>query len=138
MTQKDLGIRNVSLRILRDGPTHNHLLSPLTAYLAAVGPYEAVSVRMPYEHRRLLRDLNSLRYGATATRGPDPSRITAPDRRIIADDVGDIFAAVPGLTADIDSIDCAGRHDPRHPGRDWQELPLGSLAESAVRHRSTA
>src|SRR6478736_622541 len=110
MTQKDLGIRNVSLRILRDGPTHNHLLSPLTAYLAAVGPYEAVSVRMPYEHRRLLRDLNSLRYGATATRGPDPSRITASDRRIIADDVGDIFAAVPGLTAEMATeAGCDGR-----------------------------
>ena len=101
MTQPKSDIRNVSLRILRDGPTHNHLLSPLTAYLAAVGPYEAVSVRMPYEHRRLLRDLNALRYGATPTRAADTTRIAATDRRIIADDVGAIFAAVPGLTAEM-------------------------------------
>lgn len=94
-------VKTVTLRILREGPTHNHLLSPLTPYLAVVGPYEAVSIRMPYEHRQLLRDLNSLRYGATAKRGPDVTRITGPDRRIIADHVSQIFAAIPGLTSEM-------------------------------------
>jgi hypothetical protein len=96
-----MSVRTVDLRILREGPTHNHLLSPLTPYLAVVGPYEAVTIRVPYEHRRLLRDLNALRYGATASRLPDVTRITAPDRRIIADDVSEIFAAVPGLTSEM-------------------------------------
>ncbi len=94
-------IKTVSLRIVRDGPTHNHLLSPLTAYLAMVGPYEAVSIRMPYEHRRLMRDLSALRYRAGTSRGPDPSLVSISERRIIADDIGGIFAAVPGLTSEM-------------------------------------
>ena len=56
---------------------------------------------MPYEHRRLLRDLNALRYGATASRAADVSRISGPDRRLIADDVSAILAAVPGLSAEM-------------------------------------
>lgn len=93
--------RKVSLRLLREGPTHNHLLSPLTPYLAVVGRHEAASVRVPYEHRRLLRDLTALRYGASSSTAPDMSRIHPPDRRMIADDVGKIFEAVPGLTAEL-------------------------------------
>ncbi len=95
--------RKVSLRFLREGPTHNHLLSPLTPYLATVGRNDAATVRMPYEHRRLLRDLAALRYGATPSRAPDLSRIPAPDRRLIADDVSAIFESIPGLNAEIGS-----------------------------------
>ena len=96
-----MSVRTITLKLLREGPTHNHLLSPLTPYLAVVGQYEAVSLRVPYEHRRLLRDLNALRYGATASRAADVSRISPPDRRLIADDVSEILAAVPGLTAEM-------------------------------------
>jgi len=96
-----MSVRTITLKLLREGPTHNHLLSPLTPYLAVVGQYEAVSLRVPYEHRRLLRDLNALRYGATATRTADVSRISPPDRRLIGDDVSAILAAVPGLAAEM-------------------------------------
>ncbi len=94
-------IRTIGLRILRDGPTHNHLLSPLTSYLAEVGSYEVVTIRVPYEHRRLLRELDTLRYGATSARAPDVTRASTPSRRIIADDIGQIFGAIPGLTAEM-------------------------------------
>src|SRR5262249_30141163 len=53
------------------------------------------------EHRRLLRDLAALRYGATEEIAPDASKINRPDRRIIADDVSQIFESVPGLTAEL-------------------------------------
>src|SRR4051794_40731908 len=93
--------KTVSVRILREGPTHNHLLSPLTPYLAEVGRYEATTLRVPYEHRRLLRELNALRYGATADVAPDLSRIRAPDRRIVADDIGAILGSIPGLSTEL-------------------------------------
>lgn len=101
MAGRTSSVRNVNLRILREGPTHNHLISPLTPYLAAVGPYEAVTIRMPYEHRRLLRDLNALRYGADAARGPNAGGMSRAERNIIADGIGEIFAAIPGLTSEL-------------------------------------
>jgi hypothetical protein len=66
-----------------------------------VGRYEAVSVRMPYDHRRLLRELRALSYDSDRTHGPDPSRSSVADRHIIADDVGAIFGAVPGLATEM-------------------------------------
>ena len=50
-------IRNVQLELLRSGPAHNQLLSPLTPYIALCGSAGPVTVNMPFEHRQLLARL---------------------------------------------------------------------------------
>jgi hypothetical protein len=93
--------RTVTLEILRHGPPHNQLLSPLTQYLALSGRYQAVTLQLPWEHYRFLRDLNVLRYGANRGDGPDPAQVTAADRTDIANQVSRVFASVPGLIAGL-------------------------------------
>lgn len=55
-------IRRVVLELLRAGPPHNQLLSPLTQYLATCGEAGASVVNLPYEHHVFLRRLRELRY----------------------------------------------------------------------------
>jgi hypothetical protein len=47
-------IRNVKIELLRAGPAHNQLLSPLTPYLALCGADGPVTVHIPFEHEQLL------------------------------------------------------------------------------------
>ena len=42
-------IRRVSVELLRHGPRHNQLLSPLTPYLAVCGDFPGGVVHAPYE-----------------------------------------------------------------------------------------
>ena len=55
-------IRSVQLELLRHGPAHNQLLSPLTPYLALCGGDGPVTIHMPFEQRELLNRLERLRY----------------------------------------------------------------------------
>ena len=55
-------IRSIAVELLRHGPPHNQLLSPLTRYLAVCGDHEPVTVTVPHEHRDWLQRLASLRY----------------------------------------------------------------------------
>lgn len=54
-------IPHVALELLRQGPPHNQLLSPLTSYLAVCGNHEPEPLRVPFEHATLLRKLRSVR-----------------------------------------------------------------------------
>ena len=60
-------IRKVKLELLRSGPAHNQLLSPLTPYLALCGADGPVTVNMPFEHRQLLSRLDRLRYATNGS-----------------------------------------------------------------------
>ena len=68
-----LHIREVVLEILRHGPAHNQLLSPLTQYLALCGSHPAVSLTVPFEHRELQYLLSRMNYeeGLNETTAPD-------------------------------------------------------------------
>lgn len=55
-------ISAVTLELLRHGPAHGQLLSPLTPYLALCGDGDAASVYFEVEHHRLLKHLRQLRY----------------------------------------------------------------------------
>ena len=55
-------MKTIRLEILRQGPPHNQLLSPLTEYLALCENHPAVPVRLPFEHADLERRLQALRY----------------------------------------------------------------------------
>lgn len=55
-------LRTITLEILRPGPPHNQLLSPLTQYLALCDNRGAVTLAMPFEHREMLRQREALSY----------------------------------------------------------------------------
>jgi hypothetical protein len=94
-------IRTVTFEITRHGPPHNQLISPLTQYLAQSGPYEAVTLQLPWEHWRFLRELRVLRYGSGDGRGADASPSDAADIGDIAGQVSGLFKGVPGLIAGL-------------------------------------
>lgn len=94
-------IRTVKLELLRSGPAHNQLLSPLTPYIALCGPSAPQTVTMPYEHRQLLTKLARLRYQQ------GDHEIEAAQReaelRELGEAVGRLLGAVPGLQTALDS-----------------------------------
>ena len=57
-----MSLPRVTAELLRAGPRHNQLLSPLTRYLGVCGDRPAGVVKVPYEHATFLNLLNELRY----------------------------------------------------------------------------
>ena len=97
-------MRTLTLELLRHGPAHNQLLSPLTPYLALCENHPAVTLQLPLEHNQMLHRLGALSYRlGEESRGfqlHDTARLMA-----------DLLAGVPGLTADMNRRD-AGDGDP--------------------------
>jgi len=87
----DMQVRVVTVEFLRPGPPHNHLLSPLTQYLAICNNSGAGVVTVPYEHAEFERRLRLLRYEAG---DPEERR---PVLHEIGQQMGNILGAVPGL-----------------------------------------
>ncbi|MCK7492769.1 MAG: hypothetical protein MZW92_15480 [Comamonadaceae bacterium] len=50
----EAAMRTTTLELLRHGPSHNQLLSPLTQYLALCENHAAVTVHLPFEHNQFL------------------------------------------------------------------------------------
>lgn len=92
-------ISRVKLELLRPGPSHNQLLSPLTPYIALCGEDGPVTVRMPFEHRQLLMRLARLRYKY----GVDPATDEQRQAEIydIGDAIGGVLSQVPGLLSEL-------------------------------------
>ena len=55
-------MRTITLELLRHGPAHNQLLSPLTQYLALCENHSAVTVHVPFEHNQFLYRHRALSY----------------------------------------------------------------------------
>ncbi|MFZ6801265.1 CHAT domain-containing protein [Undibacterium sp. Di24W] len=91
-------MRTITLELLRHGPAHNQLLSPLTDYLALCGNHSAVSFQVPSEHNQMMYRLRALSYILSQeSRGfqlNDTARM-----------MGDLFGKIPGLTANLNR-DC--------------------------------
>ncbi|WP_136806175.1 CHAT domain-containing protein [Desulfosediminicola flagellatus] len=94
-------IRNIKLEILRPGPAHNQLLSPLTQYLALCGADGPVTINQPFEQRQLLTRLNRLRY-FIGTNQVAPEQREA-ELRAIGESMGDIFGQIPALLSELGS-----------------------------------
>ena len=87
-------MRTITLELLRHGPAHNQLLSPLTPYLALCEDHEAVTLQVKLEHRSLLHQLRALSYQL----GDETRRHQVQDSaRFLAD----LLAQVPGLAAEL-------------------------------------
>jgi CHAT domain-containing protein len=91
-------MRTITLELLRHGPAHNQLLSPLTPYLALCQNHGAVTLHMPFEHNQFLYRLSALGY-----RINEDSRIfqLTDTARVM----GEILAMIPGLTAESNKDD---------------------------------
>ena len=90
-------IKTIKLEILRQGPPHNQLLSPLTNYIFLCGNHPPETVNIPFEHRQLLTRLRALRYKDT----PETQRMLLEET---AENLGNIFFRCPGLIAEM-SVD---------------------------------
>ena len=86
-------VADFTIELLRKGPPHNQLLSPLTEYLALCGEHEASTVNVPYEHRDFLDQLDTLRYQDKARRNVVLSKT--------AQDMANILSQIPGLVSEM-------------------------------------
>ena len=94
-------IRTVNLELLRHGPAHNQLLSPLTRYLGLCGNHEPSTVSVPFEHEHFLGRLNSLRYR-------DSARTRQIQLKELAQQMSGILAGMPSLIAELSDAPSAG------------------------------
>ena len=94
-------MHTITLELLRHGPAHNQLLSPLTPYLALCENHGAVTIHVPFEHNQLLHRLDALNY-----RGNDTVRVF--QLKDTATELGKILGLVPGLTAEANKQDHVG------------------------------
>jgi hypothetical protein len=93
-------IRSVVLDLVRAGPAHNQLLSPLTAYLALCGAEGPVTITMPFEQRQLLHRLARLRYVTDKGEGI-PAEQREAEVRELGEDLGRVLAGVPALFSEL-------------------------------------
>ena len=87
-------VRRVEVELLRRGPRHNQLLSPLTDYLAVCGDFPGGVVHVPYEHAEVLALLDDLRYTVSAA---EPTERLAVLRDRAGTQLAAMLATVPGL-----------------------------------------
>ena len=97
-------IRNVKLELLRPGPSHNQLLSPLTPYIALCGSEGPTTISIPFEHQQLLNRLERLRY---VTQGKEISRQQCnTEVQELGGILGGILSQVPALISSMSSARC--------------------------------
>lgn len=96
-------MRTITLELLRHGPAHNQLLSPLTPYLALCENHGAVTIHVPFEHNQFLHRLSALGYKF----GNENRVFQLNDTARV---LGDILGAIPGLTAESNKADGSGEN----------------------------
>ncbi|HQU97497.1 MAG TPA: CHAT domain-containing protein [Nitrosomonas sp.] len=94
-------IGTLKLELLRSGPSHNQLLSPLTAYIALCGSDGPVTIRIPLEHRQLLARISRLRYEDGYSDTPPKTKQCHSEIQEIGEIIGDIFSQVPSLLSEL-------------------------------------
>ena len=97
-------MRTITLELLRHGPAHNHLLSPLTQYLALCQNHSAVTVHVPFEHNQMLHRLRALSYAT----GKESRQFQVKDTAQV---IGALLSEIPGLTADMNRLQDNGNQD---------------------------
>jgi hypothetical protein len=101
--------RTLKLELLRHGPAHNQLLSPLTPYLALCGNHGAGTVHLPLEHREFLLRMRPMHY----LPGKAEAEVRSAHLREMGKLLADLLAKVPGLGTDL-GAGARGREDLVH------------------------
>jgi hypothetical protein len=91
-------MRTITLELLRHGPAHNQLLSPLTPYLALCQNHAAVTLHVPFEHNQFLHRLSALGYKVS-----EEARVFQLNDT--AKVLGDFLGEIPGLLAESNKED---------------------------------
>lgn len=92
-------MRTITLELLRHGPAHNQLLSPLTPYLALCENHGAVTFHVPFEHNQFLHRLSALSY---KVREEESRLFQLHDTARV---IGELLSEIPGLTAESSKED---------------------------------
>lgn len=102
-------IRHIALELVRSGPAHNQLLSPLTQYIALCGSDSPINVSVPFEHRQLLMRIQRLRYELESG-DPTPEQIEQrqAELRDLGELLGDFLSRIPTLLAQLSRARCEG------------------------------
>ena len=87
-------MRTIRLELLRHGPPHNQLLSPLTDYLALCENHPAASIQVPFEHAEFMLRLRALQY----KNGTTETGMALED---MARPITKILSSVPGLIREL-------------------------------------
>jgi len=87
-------MRMIRLELLRHGPSHNQLLSPLTDYLALCENHPAASIQVPFEHAEFMLRLRALQYRVGSTE-------TSMAVEDMARPITRILSSVPGLIREL-------------------------------------
>jgi hypothetical protein len=93
----------VKLEIVRPGPPHNQLLSPLTSYMALCGEGSPITFHIDLEHHKLLSRLERLRY-VTADGGGDaavPNRVREAAVVEVGEEIAGVLAEIRSLLAEV-------------------------------------
>ncbi|BBE50319.1 hypothetical protein OYT1_ch0753 [Ferriphaselus amnicola] len=103
-------IQDVVLELVRPGPAHNQLLSPLTTYVALCGGGSPVSVHIPFEHQQLLTRIQRLRY-ELETGAASEAQIAQRQAELheMGDILGKVLGDIPTLLAELNRVRCTGR-----------------------------
>lgn len=113
--------KTIVLEVLRDGPSYNQLLSPLTLYLAACQNRPPEPLRLDIEHHEFLNWQGGLTYAESERATAMPKTTEARhrkglpgSRRDAIDDatqaVTKVLGSVRALTAELASEPCEWRH----------------------------
>lgn len=103
-------IQDVVLELVRPGPAHNQLLSPLTTYVALCGGGSPVSIQIPFEHQQLLTRIARLRYevdSAQATEAQIAQR--QAELHEMGEILGNVLGDIPTLLAELNRVRCTDR-----------------------------
>ncbi len=97
-------VHEVRLELVRPGPPHNQLLSPLTPYIALCGDGSPITFHIDLEHRQLLNRIERLRYLTPDGRGgyeAVPDRLREDAVRELGEEMGKVLARIPSLNAEL-------------------------------------
>jgi hypothetical protein len=115
-------VRCVEVELLRQGPRHNQLLSPLTVYLAMCGDLSVGVMNVPWEHAQALHVLDELRYEVSSARPGDRLTVT---RDRAGSELAAMLTTIPGLAGALSG-------QPADPGTLTHLRLVVSAAELAV------
>lgn len=102
-------IHDVVLELVRPGPAHNQLLSPLTPYVALCGGDSPVSIHIPFEHQQLLTRIQRLRYEletGAATEAQVAQR--QAELQEMGKVLGEMLGDIPTLLAELSRVRANG------------------------------
>jgi len=92
-----------TLELLRGGPPHNQLVSPITEYLALCGDAAPHTLRLPFEQGDLTHRLQLLRYELGTAQKVEQMRQMELER--LSRELAMLFGSIPAFAAEISSIE---------------------------------